>query len=124
MNVPKEHMIVLEMVEFAKILQILTLADVLSIIWMFRLIAQIVLVDNVNDVRLCFYYFKYKITSVINECITGQNDCSSEATCTDTEDSYICACPSNYIDVSPDTVNRPGRRCLKSIFYMKKYVNF
>uniref|UniRef100_A0AC34QH72 Uncharacterized protein n=1 Tax=Panagrolaimus sp. JU765 TaxID=591449 RepID=A0AC34QH72_9BILA len=52
---------------------------------------------------------------LINECMTGQNDCSSEATCTDTEDSYICACPSNYIDVSPDTVNRPGRRCLKRI---------
>ncbi|VDN40780.1 unnamed protein product [Gongylonema pulchrum] len=30
----------------------------------------------------------------------------------DTEDSYECACPAGYIDVSPDTAQKPGRRCL------------
>lgn len=52
---------------------------------------------------------------MVDECSTGQNDCSPEAVCTDTEDSYVCACPNNFIDVSLDTVNKPGRRCLKRI---------
>lgn len=52
--------------------------------------------------------------TVVDECQTGQNDCSPEATCTDTEDSYECACPAGYIDVSPDTARKPGRRCLLS----------
>lgn len=53
---------------------------------------------------------------MINECETGQNDCSPDAECKDTQDSYICSCKSGYVDVSPDTVNRPGRRCLLSKF--------
>lgn len=55
-----------------------------------------------------------KCKRLINECQTGQNDCSKEAICTDTEDSYICSCPHSHLDLSPDTINRPGRRCLLS----------
>lgn len=62
--------------------------------------------------------WKFEI-SVVDECQTGQNDCSPEATCTDTEDSYVCACPDKYIDVSPDTVRKPGRRCLLSKFFAR-----
>ncbi|KHJ83084.1 calcium binding EGF domain protein [Oesophagostomum dentatum] len=54
-------------------------------------------------------------TLVVDECATGQNDCSREAICTDTEDSYVCACPPTYIDLSADPVNRPGRKCLLRI---------
>ena len=47
--------------------------------------------------------------------MSGQNDCSPSAICTDTEDSYICSCPANFLDVSPDSKNRPGRRCLPRV---------
>ncbi|PAV59374.1 hypothetical protein WR25_03507 [Diploscapter pachys] len=53
-----------------------------------------------------------KCKRLIDECATGQNDCSREAICTDTEDSYECRCPATHIDLSTDPVNRPGRRCL------------
>jgi hypothetical protein len=49
---------------------------------------------------------------VVDECSTGQNECSQDAICTDTEDSYICSCPATHLDVSPDPLNKPGRRCL------------
>lgn len=63
---------------------------------------------------------------VVDECQTGQNDCSSEAICTDTEDSYECACPHGYIDVSPDIARKPGRRCLlsKASLMLSKNLNF
>lgn len=57
---------------------------------------------------------------VVDECRTGQNDCSPEAICTDTEDSYECACPTGYIDVSPDVARKPGRRCLLSKLLIEK----
>uniref|UniRef100_A0A7E4VNX4 Transmembrane cell adhesion receptor mua-3 n=1 Tax=Panagrellus redivivus TaxID=6233 RepID=A0A7E4VNX4_PANRE len=46
-----------------------------------------------------------------NECQNGENDCAREAKCIDTDDGYICVCPTNYLDNSIDPVNRPGRIC-------------
>uniref|UniRef100_A0A915D433 Transmembrane cell adhesion receptor mua-3 n=1 Tax=Ditylenchus dipsaci TaxID=166011 RepID=A0A915D433_9BILA len=48
---------------------------------------------------------------LVNECLSGQNDCAVSAKCIDTNDGYICACPSDYLDQSEDPVNRPGREC-------------
>lgn len=59
---------------------------------------------------------------MVNECTTGQNDCSPQATCTDTEDSFVCACPSDYIDVSPDPARRPGRRCLRRTLILRFHI--
>lgn len=53
-----------------------------------------------------------KCKRLVDECATGQNDCSREAICTDTEDSYMCQCPPTHIDLSTDPINRPGRKCL------------
>ncbi|KAI6194473.1 hypothetical protein M3Y96_01128600 [Aphelenchoides besseyi] len=47
-----------------------------------------------------------------NECMTGENDCHQLAKCIDTVDSYLCECPSNYVDRSPDVQNNPGRVCV------------
>ncbi|KAK6743395.1 hypothetical protein RB195_010571 [Necator americanus] len=47
-----------------------------------------------------------------NECLTGEHDCDRSARCIDTDDSYLCACPSGFIDKSPDPVARPGRLCI------------
>lgn len=52
MNVPWEPMIVQEMEEFVKILQIYTLAVAQSIIWMYPSIASNVLDANANDVSI------------------------------------------------------------------------
>ncbi|EPB77461.1 von Willebrand factor type A domain protein [Ancylostoma ceylanicum] len=47
-----------------------------------------------------------------NECLTGEHDCDRSARCIDTDDGYLCACPSGFIDRSPDPVARPGRLCV------------
>ncbi|VDN31752.1 unnamed protein product [Cylicostephanus goldi] len=49
---------------------------------------------------------------VKNECLTGENDCDRSARCIDTDDGYLCACPSGFIDRSPDPVTKPGRLCV------------
>lgn len=47
-----------------------------------------------------------------NECEKGTHDCAREGgICDDTPDSYICRCAVNYLDVSFDKVNHPGRNC-------------
>ena len=56
-----------------------------------------------------------KCKRLIDECASGQNDCSPQAVCTDSEDSFACSCPPNFFDVSPDPKNRPGRRCLPRV---------
>ncbi|VDM82802.1 unnamed protein product [Strongylus vulgaris] len=50
--------------------------------------------------------------SVKNECLTGENDCDRSARCIDTDDGYLCACPSGFIDRSADPVSKPGRLCV------------
>lgn len=147
MNVPRKLTIVPEMVESVRTLRILTRVVAQSTIWMCRSIVRIVQAENANDVSFSFFYYKnwevrknnksdheicnkmsiylnllsfLRNVSVIDECQTGQNDCSLEAICTDTEDSYECACPTGYIDVSPDIARKPGRRCLLSKLQKKE----
>ncbi|KAF7632829.1 hypothetical protein Mgra_00007760 [Meloidogyne graminicola] len=50
---------------------------------------------------------------VRNECKLGENDCSRDATCIDTEDSFTCHCKDGYIDESPQKDKKPGRICLR-----------
>ena len=50
--------------------------------------------------------------SVKNECLLGEHDCDRSAVCIDTDDGYLCACPSGFIDRSPDSIRRPGRLCV------------
>lgn len=47
-----------------------------------------------------------------NECLSGENDCDRSAKCIDTDDGYLCVCPSGFLDQSSDPVNRPGRLCV------------
>lgn len=47
-----------------------------------------------------------------NECLSGEHDCDTNAKCIDTDDSYLCTCPSGFLDKSPDPARRPGRRCV------------
>lgn len=47
-----------------------------------------------------------------NECLTGEHDCDRSARCIDTDESYICACQSGFIDHSPNPSERPGRVCV------------
>ncbi|KHJ44769.1 EGF-like domain protein [Trichuris suis] len=50
---------------------------------------------------------------LINECEQRElNDCSPNAWCTDTLDSYQCHCKRGYVDRSPDMLRYPGRICL------------
>ena len=48
---------------------------------------------------------------VQDECALGSHDCHDDATCTDTQYSYECACNSGTKDNSPDPDNFPGRKC-------------
>ncbi|CAD5233599.1 unnamed protein product [Bursaphelenchus xylophilus] len=58
---------------------------------------------------------RHPITDVCleNECLSGHHDCDPRARCTDTDESFICACPLDSIDQSTDLQNRPGRICQK-----------
>lgn len=49
--------------------------------------------------------------SGINECAESRHDCSPNADCQDTPDSYKCRCRDDFVDESPDPSNRPGRVC-------------
>lgn len=40
------------------------------------------------------------------------NTCDPNALCQDTDESYVCICPSGFIDQSPDPVSKPGQRCI------------
>ena len=48
---------------------------------------------------------------VQDECALGSHDCADDATCTDTQYSYECACNSGFKDNSRDPENFPGRKC-------------
>ncbi|CAJ0578738.1 unnamed protein product, partial [Mesorhabditis spiculigera] len=51
-----------------------------------------------------------------NECALGIDDCARDgAICEDTPDSYTCRCAMNYLDVSFDRQNRPGRKCKRLV---------
>ncbi|CAD5230397.1 unnamed protein product [Bursaphelenchus okinawaensis] len=56
---------------------------------------------------------RHPITDVCleNECASGRHDCDQRARCTDTDESFICACPLDSIDQSPDLLTKPGRVC-------------
>lgn len=57
---------------------------------------------------------RHPITDIClkNECLTGEHDCDRSARCIDTDESYICACQSGFIDHSPNPSERPGRVCV------------
>ncbi|CAB3403060.1 unnamed protein product [Caenorhabditis bovis] len=57
---------------------------------------------------------RHPITQIClkNECLTGEHDCDRSARCIDTDESYICACPSGFIDHSPNPIAKPGRVCI------------
>ncbi|XP_030603045.1 uromodulin-like 1 [Archocentrus centrarchus] len=49
----------------------------------------------------------------INECASGENDCSQWATCNNTWGSYTCVCLVGFTDNNPE---RPGRACQVATF--------
>lgn len=49
--------------------------------------------------------------SGINECKENRHDCSPNADCIDTAESFMCKCRDDFVDESPDITNRPGRLC-------------
>ena len=44
----------------------------------------------------------------INECMTGDDNCHQDATCTDTDGGFTCECNSGYND---DDTDNPGTMC-------------
>uniref|UniRef100_F1KPJ6 Transmembrane cell adhesion receptor mua-3 n=1 Tax=Ascaris suum TaxID=6253 RepID=F1KPJ6_ASCSU len=51
-----------------------------------------------------------------NECAKGTDDCARDGgICEDTPDSFTCRCAINYLDVSFDRQNRPGRKCKRLV---------
>uniref|UniRef100_A0A158RCP8 VWFA domain-containing protein n=1 Tax=Thelazia callipaeda TaxID=103827 RepID=A0A158RCP8_THECL len=51
-----------------------------------------------------------------NECAKKLDDCARDGgICEDTPDSYTCRCAINYLDVSFDRQNRPGRKCKRLV---------
>ncbi|KAK6036049.1 hypothetical protein COOONC_26446 [Cooperia oncophora] len=56
--------------------------------------------------------------ALLNECGDKKlNDCDPSATCMDNPLSYECLCRENFLDVSPDPVKKPGRKCIKCQFF-------
>ncbi|KAK5972270.1 hypothetical protein GCK32_014063, partial [Trichostrongylus colubriformis] len=61
-------------------------------------------------------WFNNTCIPLLNECSDKTlNDCDPEATCMDNPLSYECLCRENFLDVSPDPVKKPGRKCIKSL---------
>lgn len=55
------------------------------------------------------------ISVVHNECGNkSDNDCHQFATCSDLTDGYQCRCKEGFVDVSTDSVMKPGRDCKQS----------
>ncbi|KAM3722540.1 Transmembrane matrix receptor [Dirofilaria immitis] len=60
------------------------------------------------------------ILSPNGQCITfnrckKHHDCDLVAICSNTYDGYECQCPSGFLDVSPDPIRLPGRKCTRLI---------
>ncbi|VDM82900.1 unnamed protein product [Strongylus vulgaris] len=54
------------------------------------------------------------LAALVNECMNKTlNDCDPAATCMDNPLSYECLCREGYLDVSPNPVKKPGRKCMK-----------
>ncbi|GMT19358.1 hypothetical protein PFISCL1PPCAC_10655, partial [Pristionchus fissidentatus] len=58
-------------------------------------------------------YKRHPVTEIclIDECAAGMHDCDVNAVCTDTDESYLCACKPGFVDKSPDARFKPGRVC-------------
>ncbi|KAI6201465.1 hypothetical protein M3Y96_00844600 [Aphelenchoides besseyi] len=55
-----------------------------------------------------------KCVEAVNECLDGsRNDCSDNAICEDTKESYLCTCKSGFVDASNNITHYPGRVCNK-----------
>ena len=49
----------------------------------------------------------------LDECLSGDVDCSSEAECVNTWGGYDCACSDGFMDANP---SRPGRSCMGAVY--------
>lgn len=47
---------------------------------------------------------------LVNECLENKHQCSPNADCIDTPESYQCKCQNGYVDESPNQ-KEPGRIC-------------
>jgi hypothetical protein len=83
-----------------------TLVNAMSIIDDIRLLAFVVRHRQWMIVQQLWFLF-----AVIDECASGTHTCSPLAICTDTDESYLCACKQGYIDKSPIPDKQPGRVC-------------
>uniref|UniRef100_A0A183D8L8 EGF_CA domain-containing protein n=1 Tax=Gongylonema pulchrum TaxID=637853 RepID=A0A183D8L8_9BILA len=43
----------------------------------------------------------------------GQANCDPQADCMDMTHGFTCKCRHGFSDISPDPINRPGRKCSK-----------
>jgi hypothetical protein len=57
---------------------------------------------------------RHPVTDVClkNECLTGEHNCGQNAKCINTDNGFICSCPTGYIDQSPDPIRSPGKVCV------------
>ncbi|XGW15974.1 hypothetical protein V3C99_001438 [Haemonchus contortus] len=61
-------------------------------------------------------WFNGTCIPLLNECgDKALNDCDPNATCMDNPLSYECLCRENFLDVSPDPVKKPGRKCIELV---------
>ncbi|VDO15277.1 unnamed protein product [Haemonchus placei] len=67
---------------------------------------------------------KETFPALLNECgDKALNDCDPNATCMDNPLSYECLCRENFLDVSPDPVKKPGRKCIeRQLFFEIRFV--
>ncbi|CAB3402805.1 unnamed protein product [Caenorhabditis bovis] len=61
------------------------------------------------------HHKRHPVTEIclIDECAAGIHDCDPNAHCTDTDESYLCACNQGFLDKSPEQNKKPGRLCSK-----------
>ena len=50
----------------------------------------------VCEIQICTVKYLTSILIDINECVTGANDCDSNATCTNTPGNFNCSCNEGY----------------------------
>lgn len=63
---------------------------------------------------LCMLKFCLQLCIIfqdINECTKNLHDCSPNANCIDTPESFTCKCGDDFVDESPDPMSRSGRIC-------------
>ena len=59
-------------------------------------LANIVNASNVNAASYVSLIFAYMLTALVDECTINADNCDTQATCTDTDLSFTCACNQGY----------------------------